>query len=92
MNRDWLIVFIFCLTLGLAPWWINGEPHIIGKIRWVLGGAEEMVFLDYFDLALHGSPWVFLIIKAARDFMLKKKKKKQYRHNKDRLKQTKFRI
>ncbi|HCX23383.1 MAG: hypothetical protein CMB80_33050 [Flammeovirgaceae bacterium] len=48
------------LTLGLAPFF--PEPHILGKIKWVLGGAVGMQPMDWFDLVLHGSPWVYLII------------------------------
>lgn len=52
------IVIVLCLTLGLAPYF--PEPHIWGKIRWVWGGATGMQFLDWFDLVLHGFPWVLL--------------------------------
>jgi hypothetical protein len=51
----WAIV---SLTLGLAPF--APEPHIIGKIRWVAGGAVGMTSTDWFDLALHGFPWLVL--------------------------------
>lgn len=47
------------LTLGLAPFW--PEPHVVGKIRWVLGGAVGMTSLDWFDLALHLTPWLLLV-------------------------------
>ena len=46
------------LTLGLAPF--VPEPHIVGKIRWVAGGAVGMTGMDWFDLVFHGFPWVFL--------------------------------
>ena len=52
----WLIA---CLTMGLAPF--LPEPHIVGKIRWVLGGATGMKPVDWGDLALHGLPWVGLL-------------------------------
>ncbi len=51
---------LISLTLGLAPF--VPEPHIVGKVRWVLGGAVGMQPMDYFDLVLHGAPWVYLII------------------------------
>lgn len=54
-----LPVIVLCLTLGLAPF--VPEPHIIGKLRWVLGGAEGMQPIDYFDLVFHGFPWILLI-------------------------------
>jgi len=52
-------VLLLCLTLGLAPF--VPEPHILGKLRWLLGGAVGMQPMDYFDLVLHGFPWVLLI-------------------------------
>ena len=54
-----LPVILLCLTLGLAPF--VPEPHIFGKLRWVLGGAEGMQPMDYFDLLFHGFPWLLLI-------------------------------
>jgi hypothetical protein len=52
------LAVIVSLTLGLAPF--VPEPHIWGKIRWVLGGAVGMQPMDWFDLFLHGTPWLFL--------------------------------
>jgi hypothetical protein len=59
-NKKLVLAVVLSLTLGLAPFF--PEPHIVGKIRWVLGGADGMQFMDYFDLLLHGSPWIYLII------------------------------
>lgn len=53
------IVILLCLTLGLAPYY--PEPHIAGKIKWILGGATDMKFMDVFDLLLHGIPFILLI-------------------------------
>jgi len=47
------------LTLGLAPF--VPEPHIVGKIRWIMGGAHGMQTIDWFDTLLHGTPWVLFI-------------------------------
>lgn len=52
----WLIL---ALTLGLAPF--SPEPHLVEKIKWVFSGAQGMRFIDWFDLLLHGTPWVMLI-------------------------------
>ena len=54
-----LPILLLCLTLGLAPF--TPEPHVIGKLRWVLGGADGMKAIDYFDLLLHGLPWLLLV-------------------------------
>ena len=51
----WLIV---SLTLGLAPF--VPEPHLIGKLRWLMGGAVGMKPIDWFDLVQHGFPFVLL--------------------------------
>lgn len=67
----WLIA---SLTLGLAPF--VPEPHIVGKIRWVAGGANGMTGMDWFDLVFHGFPWLFLAFfvgKAVREMLSNKK-------------------
>ncbi|MFK7933717.1 MAG: hypothetical protein AB8G22_09410 [Saprospiraceae bacterium] len=57
--NDWKFLAIACLTLGLAPFF--PEPHLFGKIRWVLGGAVGMQPTDWLDLAWHGLPWILLM-------------------------------
>ena len=58
--RRLLTPAIGCLTLGLAPF--APEPHIVGKVRWVLGGARGMSGVDWFDLCFHGLPWMWLVV------------------------------
>ena len=53
-----LNALLFCVVPGLLPF--SPEPHIVGKVRWVMGGAMGMQPMDYFDLFLHGSPFVYL--------------------------------
>jgi len=53
-----LNALLFCVVPGLLPF--SDEPHIVGKVRWVMGGAVGMQPMDYFDLFLHGSPFVYL--------------------------------
>jgi len=53
-----------CLTLGLAPF--VPEPHLVGKIRWVAGGAVGMQAMDWLDLAMHAAPFVWFLVTAAR--------------------------
>ena len=50
-NNRIRLALILSLTLGLAPF--MPEPHLVGKVRWVLGGASGMEPMDYFDLVLH---------------------------------------
>ena len=45
---------LFCLTLGLAPY--TPEPHIVGKLRWLWGGAQGMQALDWLIWSCTGSP------------------------------------
>lgn len=56
--NNWKIVILLCLTLGLAPFF--PEPHIWGKLKWVLGGGIGMKPMDWFDLVLHGFPFLLL--------------------------------
>lgn len=60
INKSFLLLILACLTLGLAPF--SPEPHLIGKLRWVAGGAEGMKLKDWGDLLLHGTPWLLLIV------------------------------
>ena len=56
---DWKLIILACLTLGLAPFF--PEPHIVGKVNWILGGAIGMQPMDWFDVVLHGFPWILLL-------------------------------
>lgn len=57
--NNWKLILLLCLTLGLAPYF--PEPHIVGKIRWIVGGANGMMLIDWFDTIMHGVPFVLLI-------------------------------
>ena len=57
--NDWKVIIFACLTLGLAPFY--PEPHLLGKIRWVLGGGIGMQPMDWFDFVWHGLPFILLI-------------------------------
>ncbi|MBC8413709.1 MAG: RND transporter [Nitrospira sp.] len=48
-----------CLTLGLAPF---SPPHLFEKLQMLFQGRLVRP-LDWFDLILHGTPWVMLVIK-----------------------------
>jgi hypothetical protein len=57
--NNWRIIIIACLTLGLAPFF--PEPHIWGKLKWIFGGASGMQPADWFDIVMHGFPFILLI-------------------------------
>ena len=66
LQKNWKLFLLASLTLGLAPF---NPPHIWGKIQWILGGnafsgENAMQFQDYFDVFLHGSPWVLFLISS----------------------------
>lgn len=56
----WIFLIIACLTLGLAPF---APPHILEKLQMLIKG-KLIRPIDWFDLLLHGTPWVVFIIKA----------------------------
>lgn len=60
MFNNWKLWLLLALTLGLAPF--RPEPHVWGKLKWVLGGAVGMQLKDWGDLLMHGVPWLGLII------------------------------
>jgi hypothetical protein len=51
--------FIASLTLGLAPF--TPEPHIWKQIMNLTHG-RKMLAIDWLDLAMHGAPWLALIV------------------------------
>ncbi|NCO64348.1 MAG: hypothetical protein GW772_13400 [Flavobacteriia bacterium] len=74
IKNNWLLFLIASLTLGLAPF---NPPHIVGKIKWIMGGnafsgANAMQGQDWFDVLLHGSPWVLLVISVALNVFKKR--------------------
>ncbi|MGY8933319.1 MAG: hypothetical protein ACKVIM_03995 [Flavobacteriales bacterium] len=71
--NNWRLVILLCLTLGLAPFF--PEPHIYGKLKWMLGGAEGMTIMDWFDVLLHGLPFVLLIRLIYINVILSSKKR-----------------
>jgi len=48
-----IIAFVASGTLSLAPF--SEEPHHIVKWKWLIGGAEGMQVMDWFDLIIHSS-------------------------------------
>jgi hypothetical protein len=59
-KMPWGILILACLTLGLAPF---APPHVWEKLQMLVKG-ELIRPIDWFDLVLHGTPWVLLVLKA----------------------------
>ena len=77
LKNNWKLFLIASLTLGLAPF---NPPHLLGKIQWILGGnafdsEKGMHAADWFDVLLHGLPWILLIISAILNLFSFKKTK-----------------
>jgi hypothetical protein len=64
-NLPWPLVVLGCLTLGLTPF---APPHVVEKLGMLLHGTLTRP-LDWFDLLLHGAPWVLLGMKAAMSWL-----------------------
>jgi len=57
--NNWKVILLLCLTIGLAPF--KPEPHLWGKLKWIVGGANGMQLLDWWDVVVHGFFWILLI-------------------------------
>jgi hypothetical protein len=60
-SLPWSVLVVACLTLGLAPF---TPPHVVEKLQMLFHGRLVRP-LDWFDLFLHGTPWVLLLAKVA---------------------------
>jgi hypothetical protein len=58
MKKKLQMAVIASLTLGLAPF--TPEPHIWKQLLNTYYGCT-MAGIDWFDLFMHGAPWLFLI-------------------------------
>lgn len=66
-KNSFFLAIILCLSLGLAPF--TPEPHLWGKIKWIIGGANGMTLIDWFDFFFHLAPWLFLIYISVKYFL-----------------------
>jgi len=57
------LLVAMALTLGLAPF--VPEPHIWEKLKMLAAGDLRRA-VDWFDLLLHATPWVLLVIRLIR--------------------------
>ena len=80
LKNNWKLFLIASLTLGLAPF---NPPHIVGKLQWLFGGnafssENGMQVQDWFDVVLHGLPWLLLLISAFLNISSKEKKNSSF--------------
>ena len=57
---NWPILIVACATIGLAP--LFPEPHVWEKLRMMVQG-NLILAIDWFDLVMHGTPWVLVVLK-----------------------------
>lgn len=62
------ILIPLAIILGLAPF--RPEPHLFEKLRMLIGGTLREP-IDIFDLVLHASPILLLLIKIVGDLVRK---------------------
>lgn len=62
----WQVAILAALTLGLAPF---KPPHLVEKLQMLFRGTLVRP-IDWFDLLLHATPWLVVILKGA--FALKR--------------------
>ncbi len=67
--KKYALIVLACVTLGLAPF--VPEPHIVGKVRWILGGGRGMQLIDWWDTLQHGAPWLILLYFVTTDLIKK---------------------
>ena len=53
------ILIVACATIGLTPCFQN---HVWEKLRMLVQGNLTRA-IDWFDLVMHGTPWVLVVLK-----------------------------
>lgn len=65
-------LIMLSLLLGLTPF--IPQPHVVEKLQMLADGTLTRP-LDIFDLLMHGTPWVLLVLKLIRIMQLANKAK-----------------
>lgn len=60
-NLSFPMLIIIALLLGSAP--MGAEPHLIAKLKMLIEGTLVKP-IDIFDLLLHSTPFILLMIKS----------------------------
>ena len=58
-----IFIIVLLAFLGLSP---LGDPHLVGKVNWILGGAVGMNPMDWFDFVMHGGSLLISIVLTIR--------------------------
>ncbi|MGV6819984.1 MAG: RND transporter [Parvularcula sp.] len=58
-----MVLVVASLTLGLAPF--SPEPHLVEKLKMLAAGTLVKP-MDWFDMVMHGTPWILLLAKLIR--------------------------
>ena len=60
MKLPWSVISLFCLTLGLAPFF--PIPHVWEKLKMFSSGTLVRP-IDWFDLKMNAAPWILVLKK-----------------------------
>ena len=60
VRLPWSMIILFCLTLGLAPFFTI--PHVWEKLKMFSSGTLVRP-IDCFDLIMHAAPWILVLNK-----------------------------
>ena len=64
--------FLIVITVLMAVLPLNATPHLFEKLTMLIDGSLHRP-LDIFDLFMHGTPAVLLLVRLIRQFVLAKK-------------------
>jgi len=67
---SFISLIIIALVLGLAPF--SAQPHLLEKLNMLQAGLLVRP-IDIFDLFMHGSPIILLLLKGVRAYQIKNK-------------------
>lgn len=71
-NLGYIPLILITLLLGMAPWPAGTQPHLLEKLGMLFNGTLSRP-VDIFDLVLHASPLILILLKIARDMGLTRK-------------------
>ena len=66
------LAFLVIATVLMAILPFNATPHLVEKLGMLVDGTLQRP-LDIFDLFMHGTPAVLLLVRLIRQFVLAKK-------------------